>query len=877
MHHKTRDELFAELATGPEGLTDEACQKRRIEYGANRLAEAKKVSRWEILARQFQSFLVYLLLGAALIAFATHETTDAIVILVIIVLNAMFGYFQEGRAEQAMEALKKMTPVSATVRRNASVQVVSAEDLVPGDLLILSEGDRISADARVIVSVNLSVDESALTGESVPVAKTRDPLPEETVMADRSNMVFMNTTLRVGHGEAIVTATGSTTEIGKIAKAVVEHEEPPSPFQLEVDAFGKRLGIMVLFVALGVFLIYAVLYGEVVKALMVAIALAVSAVPEGLPAVITVTTAIGLRRMARRGAIIRRLNAVETLGRVTVIASDKTGTLTRNEMTVRKIWMPDGLYEVSGSGYEPLGEIRDSRGRPSIDGALARLLLVADGCNAASLQKRGEAWEATGDPTELALKTLARKAGAEAAPPQIDELSFDSDRKRMTTVHEVDGRPMALVKGAPDVVLSLCTKVLTPSGEVDVEGQRAAIVGAIDDLAQQAMRVLGFAYRVVEANYEKDRLEEELVFVGLTGIIDPPRDEVRDAIASCTRAGIRVVMITGDHETTAAAIAADVGMKTAGTLGGARLAEMDDDEVSAILAGGCNVFARVTSQDKSRLLNLLQKGGDVVSMTGDGVNDAPALQAADIGVGMGRKGTDVAKEASDVILTDDNFATIVEAVREGRGIFENTKNFIRFLLSANFDEILLILTTSLLAKPLPLLPVQILWINIMTDGFPALALGVEPPSGNVMDLPPRRSRGILAELKGSIVYITLLGFGGAIATYFYLLDGLGLPIGQVQTAVFTQIVFFELFLAFECRSNRDTAFKGGNPWLLLAVAFSICMQLAVVYLPFFQRAFKTQALGSFEWCLILATAVLIIPAEEIRKWRLRKKLGTSAS
>lgn len=875
-----------------EGLHDSEVEAHRAESGWNELEAAAAVPLWRRLFAQFQDALVLLLLGAAAVSAVVWVVEreaawpyESLVILTIVILNAVLGLAQEGKAEQAMAALRAMAAPEVTVIRGGATRRIPGRDLVPDDLMVLAEGDAVAADARLVESVELHTLEASLTGESVPVPKSTEPVDAGAALGDQRNMVFSGTAVSSGHGRAIVTATGMKTELGRIAGMLRTTTNEATPLQQELDRLGKQLGIVVLAIAALVAGTLLVLNGvhdarQVVQILLFGVALAVAAAPEGLAAVVTVVLAMGVTRMAARGAIIRKLPAVETLGSATVIASDKTGTLTRNEMTVRIVVTASGNLELLGSGYAPEGAVNASN--PEVRGEADQLLLAAALVNNSELAELDGKWTIHGDPTEAALVVAARKAGMVHADlqskyPRQSENPFTSERKRMSTVHTVDGQPVLFAKGAPHSLLDLCAK--ERSGETErplTDARRAEILKRNEELASAAMRTLGVA---TGAGKE----EIGLTFLGLIGMIDPPRAEAGAAVARARTAGIRPIMITGDHPATALAIARELGITdSTRVMTGPELDRLSEQDVREVA-----VYARVNPSHKLRIVELLKSTGAVVAMTGDGVNDAPALKAADIGIAMGITGTEVSKEASDLILTDDNFATIVAAVEEGRAVFDNIRKFLRYLLSSNIGEVLTIFFGVVLAGPLgintgegfviPLLATQILWINLVTDGAPALALGADPPSPDLMTRPPRpRAEGVI---NRRMAYgIAIIGMVMAAGTLLVLdaampagwIAGTGsLPYGR--TMAFTTLVLFQLFNAFNCRSDEHSVFAGvlENRWLWGAVALSVVLHGLVIYVPFLQTAFSTVALTGSDWLLAAAVASSVLWVSEAMKWASR--------
>jgi len=914
-YRRSIGELVAELDSDHQrGLGDGEARRRLERDGRNELASEPPTPAWRRFLAQFQDVLVVLLLAATAISALLWEIErdaalpyEAIAILAVVLLNATMGYLQEARAEAAVAALRAMAAADATVVRDGSRRDVPASDLVVGDIILVEEGDTIPADGRLIESASLQTAEAALTGESVPVAKDVGPIDADAALGDRHNMVFSGTAATYGHGLAIVTGTGMGTEMGRIAGLLKQTPDDPTPLQRELDRTGKRLGMVVLAIAvvmIATILLVQEVHGAaaIFDVLILGVALAVAAVPEGLPAVVTVVLSIGVQRMARRHAIIRHLAAVETLGSATVIASDKTGTLTKNEMTVRVAVMASGRVTFDGIGYAPEGSMRRDGGG-DVDGPLRmeldRAFAVANRANNAVVHERDGRWAVQGDPTEGALLVAARKAGVESAAlderlPRLAELPFSSERKLMTTVHRDAGRDRGLVftKGAPDVLLARCSQELV--GDVTrplTPERRAELLAVNETLAGEALRTLGVAARPLtpdalaeHAGRPDDRLERDLAFIGLIGIIDPPRPEARDAVATARRAGIRPLMITGDHPRTASVIARELGIATDGrVLTGADLDALTPEAATRAMAE-VSVYARVNPEHKLHIVDALRRGGAIVAMTGDGVNDAPALKKADIGIAMGITGTDVSKEAADMVLADDDFASIVAAVEEGRAIFANIRKFLRYLLSSNIGEVLTMFGGVLFGSALglgagedglqlPLLATQILWINLVTDGPPALALGVDPADAGLMELPPRPpGEGVLtASMWRGIV---LVGATMAAAT-LYALDA-SLPGGLVagsgdlrygQTIAFTTLMLGQMFNVLNARSDHRSAFAHlfANGWLWAAVGGSTALQVLVVHLPALQRAFGTVALSAADWAFCVAIASSVLWVRELSK------------
>jgi P-type Ca2+ transporter type 2C len=878
-HSLSKEQVFSELKSTESGLSGSDVTSRLRKYGPNELQQAKKKSKFAIFLSQFKSILVILLIAAVIISLAIGETIDATVIAIIVVANAVLGFIQEYRAEKAMEALKKLSAPQAIVIRDGKEQKIHAKDLVPGDIIILSEGDRVPAAAKLLEAYSLQTDESALTGESTPVEKTVGTVTEKCAVADRNNMVFMNTVITRGRGKAVIVATGMDTEIGHVAKMIQTVEEKDTPLQKKLEAVGKSIGLAVIVIAVTIFGLGLWRGGELFDMLMTSIALAVAAVPEGLPAIVTITLALGLSRMAKAKALIRKLPAVETLGATTVICSDKTGTLTKNQMTVEKLYTNHKFISLTGTGYNPVGDFLFGRKKidPKKNKALSLLLTIGTLCNTAKLVK-GKKWTVFGDPTEGALIVSAYKSGLKKESllskyKHIGEMPFDSVRKLMTVCYTSPTRKkMAYVKGAPEILLVKCTHIFKQGKVVKLTTKdRKQILAANKKMAESALRVLGMAYRVLPSKlnkFESKTIEKQLVFVGLQGMIDPPREEVKTAIATCKKAGIRSIMITGDYEVTATAIATELGIlgKKDEVLTGAELDKLNQKAFMSKLEK-IAVYARVSPEHKVRILKAWQQSGAVVAMTGDGVNDAPALKNADIGVAMGISGTDVAKEASAMVLQDDNFATIVAAVEEGRGIYDNIKNFIRYLLSSNVGEVMVIFAASLLGLPLPLIAVQLLWMNLLTDGVPALALGIDPPERDIMGRPPRDPNESTIDKK-MWAFIFLVGIVMMVGTVGLFAKFLTNGIEHARTMAFTTIVMFQMWNVFNSRTHFSIFSKAlwNNKWLIAAVTSSILLQLAVVYIPFFHGIFGTTFLAAIDWVWILLSSLSIILVVEIYKF-----------
>ena len=876
-HAMEADAAVAALGVDPaRGLGTAQAEQRRAQHGPNRLAEAPRRPTWRLFVDQFRNVLIVVLMVAAVLAGLVGDLKDTIVISVVLVLNAVLGFVQEHRAERSLAALRGMLAPVATVRRNGAVTQVPADDLVPGDVLLLDTGDRVPADGRVVVAHGVEVDESALTGESSPVTKAVAATADDVPLAERSGMVHANTVVTRGRAEVVVTATGMTTEIGRLAGMLQQARQPQTPLQVQLHALGGRLALLAAG-AVGAFFVLGLLRGQgVAETLLSSVALAVAAIPEGLPAVVTVTLAVGIHQLARRGAIVKRLAAVETLGATTVICTDKTGTLTLNQMTARAVAAGGATYRVSGTGYRAEGAIdggrADGRGGEG-DGALRDVLVAGALCNDSHV----DGGTLVGDPTEGALVTLAAKGGLDAgalrrAMPRLSELPFDSARKLMATVHEDDGQIVLVAKGAPDVLLRHCTDVVTAEGAAALDdGRRRHLERAVDDLAAQGLRVLALARRRLAAPPDGggDTLLEQvddLTLLGLVGLQDPPRPEARDAIATCRRAGVAVKMITGDHAATATAIARELGI-AGDVVTGADLDRLSDEQLRRDIAR-IGVFARVAPEHKVRIVASLQHDGEVVAMTGDGVNDAPALKTADLGVAMGVTGTEVSKEAAAMVLTDDNFATIVRAVHAGRTIYDNILKFVRFQLSTNLGAITSLLGAQIVGLPVPFTAVQVLWVNIIMDGPPAIALGTDPASPSAMQRRPRDpgARILTGRRLLRLAALGLVMAAGTLGVLAYGLRGGDEPRALAMT--FTTFVLFQVANAFNARSEEASVFSREtlrNRRLWAALAGVVALQVAAVHVGALQTLFDTTALALRDWILVTAVASTILWVEELRK------------
>ncbi|MFP3952119.1 MAG: cation-translocating P-type ATPase [Candidatus Bathyarchaeia archaeon] len=897
-HSLDIEEVVESLDTSRGGISDEEAERRLEVYGSNELREEEGRRWYHLLYEQFTSILVIVLIISAIVSaylaiIEGEPMTDAWVILIIVVMNAVLGFVQEYRAEQAVEALKAMVSPTVLVMRGGREESIDSRDLVPGDVVLLEAGSRVPADGRLIEAANLKVDEAALTGESRPVSKHPGVVEEDAGVGDRKNMIFMGTVVTSGRALAVVTETGMDSQFGRIAGMVQSIEVEDPPLRQKMEKMGTQLVKISLVLTVFIFLVLWFVHKSTIKEVfMTSISLAVSAIPEGLPAVLTITLALGTSRMAKQNAIVRRLASVETLGSTTVICSDKTGTLTRNEMTVTRLNANDRTIDVGGAGYAPSGEFHEDGEMvdPLDDDRMELLLRIGALNNDAHIQENEGTWICFGDPTEGALLTAAAKAGMEKEEleeeyPRIAEIPFDATRKRMTTIHRTpEGKTVAYVKGAPEILLDLSTHIMDEEVREMRESDLKEKQGVMKRMAADALRVLGMAYRVLPDDYdlsnpEVDEIEKDLTFIGMQGMIDPAREEVPDAIHKARLAGIRSIMVTGDHRITAVAIAQEIGILGEETeravLEGWEIQAMTDEELDDVIED-VRVCARVSPEHKMRIAESLKRLGHIVAMTGDGVNDAPALKTADIGVAMGIKGTDVTKEASDMILEDDNFATIVKAIEGGREIFNNVTKYIRLMLAANFDEFIEITVAALLGLPVPFLPIHVLWVNLVTDGLPAVALSVDPPDPDIMRYPPRDPKeDILKRFWRFIIFAAVVDFISDFVPFFYtyvsIMTNTGNPelaAATARTVAFTSIVFFEFILAYQCRSETKHIFQLGwkgvtaNKMLFVSVVVGLALQLMILYTPFLNNIFHVVPLSPFQLAICLLgsfTAFLVIP------------------
>ena len=844
-YSKDLKEIFSSLNTDPNiGLSSQEVAQRQQKYGLNELKEAKKRSLFILFLEQFKNLVVIILIFATIISIFIGEIVDAIVILLIVVFNAVFGFVQEYKAEKSIEALKKLSSLSATVIRDGKQALIPTKQLVPGDIILLKEGDKVPSDARIIEIINLQAQEASLTGESNPVSKSIIILKDPTPIGDQKNMVFSSTIITRGKAKAVVVQTGMNTQIGKIATLITKVEDDTTPLQEKLGKLGKTLGYGSLGVCAIIMLVLIFVHDKFLDALITSVSLAVAAVPEGLPAVVTISLSLGVKRMVKKNALIRRLPSVETLGSTDIICTDKTGTLTKNEMTVTKAYVNNSEISVTGTGYSAVGEFL-SGNRPYISKELNLMLTCGALCNDSYITF--EKKEIVGDPTELALVVSARKLNINQNSlnklnPRTDEIPFSSDTKYMITKNKYQDKDFVFAKGAPDVILKLCDRIQINDRIRNISKEDISnILKANENFGGQALRVLGFAYK----QDDKNKLESSLIFIGLQAMIDPPRDSIKSDIQTCYDAGIKVIMITGDHKTTAVAIAKQIGLK-ANALSGEELDALSEKELYDKVES-YDVYARVSPEHKLMIVDALKKRGHVVAVTGDGVNDAPALKRADIGIAMGITGTDVTKETSDMILTDDNFSSIVNAIEEGRTIYSNIQKFVGYLLSVNAAEILIIFLAVILNLPLPLIAVQILWMNLVTDGLPAIALAVDPPQKNVMKQKPRppKENILNKQLIFNIVVINILITLGIFALF---LDDLPQSVIKAQTTAFTTLVIFEMVAIFFIRHSLGTKVFT-NKYLYLAILSSILLQLVIIYSPL-NKFFKTVPLSLVDWAQI---------------------------
>ncbi len=872
-HAISAQNAVEQLSSSENGLDEKEAARRLEEFGPNKLSEKKKFSALKLVIEQFTGALVVVLVLAGIVSAFIGDYIEAGTIFAIIIINAVLGFFQEYKAEKALEALKKMTALNATVIRNGKTTEVDASTLVPGDIVVLHTGDKVPADIRLIESVNLQIDEAVLTGESKPVSKTITELAEKLATAEKKNMAFANTIVTYGRGKGIVVGTGEKTEFGKIANLLKEIPEEDTPLKRKLERLGQFMIKIVVGIIALLFVIGIIEGTDIHEMFKIAISLGVAAIPEGLPAVITITLSIGVLQMAQKNALTKRMPAVEALGAATVICSDKTGTLTRNEMVAEKIYANGKLFTLTGNGYDPKGEFlfEGKTIDTSKEKELSKLLEIAVECNDAEILVSDNSFSISGDPTEGSLVVAAEKAGIKRALKRLDEIQFDSERKMMTTIHEIDGKKVSYTKGAVEKMIMLSDRLVENGKFVAFSDEKKKQVSAeAEKLAKQAYRILGFAFREIKSIEEA---EKNMAFAGFACLNDPPREGVKEAIQTALSAGIKVKMLTGDNAITASAIAQKLGFGEPAITGN-ELDELNEQEFYRVVREK-TVFARISPEHKLKIVSALKAQGEIVAVTGDGVNDAPALKKSDIGIAMGIKGTDVSKEAADLILKDDNFATIVVAIREGRKIYDNIKNFVKYLLAANIGEVMIIALAIILNFALPILPLQLLWLNIVTDSLPALALGTESSTKNQMERKPRKTNeNILDDIK-SFIFIT--GIVATIVVFISFFYGLSADIAngatleflnskegfdfesKARTMAFTTLVVFELFFVFSCRHQNTGIFSDNpftNKFLVKMVLVSFALQVLVIYLPEIIgiNVFTTVELGLVDWLVVFALA-----------------------
>lgn len=877
------NEIFQKLKSSERGLTKEEVRERLTKYGYNKLEDDEKISKLKIILNQFKSPLIFILLIAVVITAILHEYIDSGVIITVVLLNAVIGYIQEFKAEQSMRALRDMVLPKAKVIRDGKEIEIDSEELVPGDIVVIASGGKIPADLRLFKTIELRMEEAALTGESIPVTKITNPIKSENLTpGDQKNMAFMGTIVVSGRARGLVVETGHKTVLGQIAEQVRTVEAIKTPLQQKLEKFAKIIGIFVLGFSALIFGISVLMGGNITEVFMVAVATAVSAIPEGLPVAVTIAMAIGVAKMAKRNAIVRKLPAVETLGSTTIIGSDKTGTLTKNEMTVKLVFDGEHTYEFTGSGYEPRGTVL--RGKLPVKAdeikQLHKVMRIGLLCNESDLYTEADQYKVKGDPTEGALIVSAIKSGLDVTNErtnysQVAILPFESELGYMATLHQFDNKKIIFIKGSPEQILERCSDCL-----IEGDLKKNKIITISNQFAMEGLRVLAMAFKEVSLEQNEinaEDVESGLIFAGLQGMIDPPRPEAIKAIEECKQAGIKTIMITGDHAATAVAVAKmlGIGEEIPKVLTGKEIEMMGEDDLY-IKVKEVSVFARVSPQHKLLITQQLLKHGEVVAITGDGVNDAPSLKIAHIGVAMGRTGTDVAKETSDIVLTDDNFATIVTAVAEGRVVYDNIKKAATFLISCGLGELIAILVSILAGLPIPYIAAQILWLNLVTNGLQDIALVFEPAEPGIMKRPPRNPKeGFLSQLM--IQRILLMGVILASGTIFVFVSRLkaGMPLEQARTAALTTMVFFQFYQALNCRSETQSIFKMSflkNPFLLFSMVAAFFAQLAVLYVPALQWIFRTTPISLMGWFEILCITITIVFAIEIDKWIRRKKL-----
>ncbi len=878
-HAIEAQEALNKLKSEKTGLSSTEAAERLKKYGPNQLAAGEKTSPLKIFLGQFKSILILILIAAAIVSFATGHQFDASIILIIVVISASLGFVQEYRAEKALEALTKMLVPTASVLRDGKEMQVASKDIVPGDILVLKEGDKIAADARLIETYNLHVNEAPLTGESVPVEKSTEKVAKDAAILDKEDMVFSGTAVTSGKAKALVVMTAMNTEFGKIAKQVSAVEKKETPLEKRTKEIGKWLGLAALAVSITVIVLGVARGLPLLDMFLFGIALSVAAVPEALPAIVTGSLAIGMYKMAKRNALVRKMPAVETLGSTTVICTDKTGTLTKGEMTVRKVYMAGTIIDVSGVGYSPKGEFDEKNKAITETECFSLLMKGAVLCNDANVVQEDDKWVVKGDPTEGALVVAALKAGVQIeelrrAYPRIDEFPFSSDRKRMTTVRssqlQTDSKKLIFMKGAPEIILRYCSRICADTKTEQLTEQRLKAVLAVnEEMASGGLRILGIAYKEMLGDLitcKEEAAESELVFLGLIGMMDPPRKEAMEAVKLCRKIGIKTVMITGDHKLTALAVAKELGIYHEGdqVLTGEELERISQEEFEAKVRN-VTVYARVSPLHKLKIVEAWKKKGEVVAMTGDGVNDAPALKKSDIGIAMGITGTEVTKESADLVLADDNFATIIRAVELGRLTYDNIKKYLTYLLQANLVEIVVLSFAVLAGYPLPLLPVHILYINLATDGLPAIALGLSPPEPDVMKRPPRNPKETIFTKDVKVFLIRAVLIETPLLLWVFI-SSLPLGLQVAQTRLFLVLIFFELVLALSCRSLKYTIIRARPHKLLVGtILWEIALILLIINVPFLRESFNLAPVGIDEVLLIAGLSAIVLVTIEVTK------------
>ncbi|TVR43883.1 MAG: cation-transporting P-type ATPase [Bacteroidia bacterium] len=881
-HAMPADEAIKELETDKEnGLSSDEAAKRLEKYGRNEIPKGPKRTWWQRLLAQFHNVLIYVLIGAAVITALMDHWIDTWVILAVVIINALIGFLQEGKAERALESIQEMLSLEAVVIRGGKKQTIDAEELVPGDVVMLKSGDKIPADLRLFKSKDLRVEESPLTGESTSVEKDTEAVDEDAIIGDQTSMAFSGTVVTYGKATGVVIGTGTETEIGKINKMMSEVEEITTPLLQKIEKFGKWLSLIILGITL-VFFGFGYFFRdyEVFELLMAVIGLVVAAIPEGLPAIMTITLAMGVQRMAARNAIIRRLPSVETLGSVNVICSDKTGTLTRNEMTAKAVITADKIFTIEGTGYKPEGKIQHDEKEvdPEKEKVLWKLLQAARVCNNSEIEKQEDGqWKLTGAPTEGAMLTMAYKAGLkDFKPERIDSIPFESDHKYMATLNKVDNKKFIFMTGAPERVIDMCKKQLSDDGAKDIDNDYWET--KMEEAAANGQRLLGVAFSEADDNrneLNKEDCEHNKTFLGIVGIIDPPRDEAVESIKECKEAGVEVKMITGDHVITAKAIGKEIGIGDGEkALSGKDLEEMSDDELRKAV-DEYDVYARTSPEHKLRLVKALQANGQLCAMTGDGVNDAPALKKANIGIAMGIKGTEVSKDASEMVLADDNFASIVNAIEEGRTVYDNIRKSLLFILPTNGAESLVLMAAILIGMAMPITPLQILWVNMVTAVTLALALAFEPMEEKVMERPPREpNEPILGKhFLWRIVFVSFLIGGLTLGIFTYMAESLGMDYDVARTVAVNTLVAGQLFYLFNCRQIKSPAIgKGffGNKYAFIAAGALVVLQLCFVYVPLMNTFFDTSPIAGPFWLYSLAGGAIVFVAVELEKYLVQK-------